>query len=184
MQEKQIIDDKLRCSKCKVYKPLSEFYNCKKYKTGKSSSCKYCQSITNKKSIIKRWGTINNYYTEYRNKIIGGNPSIIYSKKKFNAIADNIEFKITRNDFVDWYNSKELKCTYCGIKIEDIEKNRHLMPNINIVRLTIDRIDNSKGYEKDNICLSCARCNLIKSNFFTEEEMKEIGEKYVKIKWK
>jgi len=52
------------------------------------------------------------------------------------------------------------------------------------IRLTIDRIDNNFGYKINNIVLACGRCNLIKSNFFSSKEMKEIGQKYVKTKWK
>lgn len=32
------------CSKCKVEKPLSEFYSDKRLKSGKASSCKSCQN--------------------------------------------------------------------------------------------------------------------------------------------
>jgi len=55
---------------------------------------------------------------------------------------------------------------------------------MNIHRLTIDRIDNKKGYIKGNICLACARCNLIKSNILSFNETREICQRYVKPKWK
>ena len=42
-------------------------------------------------------------------------------------------------------------------------------------RLEIDRKDNNKGYEKGNLALCCCRCNTIKSDFFTEEEMFKVG---------
>ena len=51
------------------------------------------------------------------------------------------------------------------------------------VRLTIDCKDNSLGYIKDNLILACDRCNFIKSNIFTYEEMLFIGETFVKPKW-
>ena len=38
-----------------------------------------------------------------------------------------------------------------------------------------DRIDNSKGYERGNLALACLRCNAIKNNYFTKEEMLIIG---------
>jgi hypothetical protein len=42
-------------------------------------------------------------------------------------------------------------------------------------RLTVDRLDNNKGYENGNLALSCMRCNGVKSDYFTEEEMLKIG---------
>ena len=57
------------------------------------------------------------------------------------------------------------------------------MPNINIHRLTIDRIVNDLGYVKGNICLACARCNLIKSNVLSFNETRKICQKYIKPKW-
>ena len=35
--------------------------------------------------------------------------------------------------------------------------------------------DNSIGYNISNIVLSCRRCNSVKSDYFTEEEMIRIG---------
>jgi hypothetical protein len=171
-----------RCSKCKEELEVKNFYIDKR--RGYTSQCKKCCKNTTDKSIIKKWGTMNNYYANYRNKIIGGNPSIIYSKKMFNAKSHNIPFKITREYFIEWYNNEKKECVYCGIKMKDIEKNKDMMPNINIFRLTLDRINPNLGYEEGNICLCCARCNLIKNDFFSDKEMKEIGRKYVKPKWK
>lgn len=58
-----------------------------------------------------------------------------------------------------------------------------MMPSANKAIITLDRKDNEKGYVKDNIVLCCSRCNLIKSNFFNEEEMLLIGKEYVSKKW-
>ena len=88
------------------------------------------------------------------------------------------------DEFVDWYEKQELKCAYCDIPQDKITEYQWLMPNINIHRLTIDRIDNNKGYVKGNICLACARCNLTKSNVLSFKEAREIGQRYVKPKWK
>lgn len=42
-------------------------------------------------------------------------------------------------------------------------------------RLTIDRKNNNGNYCIDNIVLACYRCNTIKGDFFTEQEMLKIG---------
>lgn len=49
-------------------------------------------------------------------------------------------------------------CHYCGIKVENGP--------------ALDRIDSSRGYEKDNVVLSCKRCNCAK-NDMTVSEFKE-----------
>jgi len=172
-----------KCSKCNEEKYYSEFYDAKRYKDKKYPSCKRCCAETTKKSIIKKWGTLSNYYSEYRNRVTGGNPRIIYSKKKCNAKTHGIPFEFTVEEFELWYSLQELKCSFCDIPQEKITENQWLMPNINIHRLTIDRIDPKKGYVKDNICLCCSRCNLIKSNVLSYDEAREICQKYIKPKW-
>lgn len=53
-----------------------------------------------------------------------------------------------------------LPCYYCG----------------ETERIGLDRIDNSKGHMKNNVVPCCPECNKARSNFFTQEEMKnEIG---------
>lgn len=49
--------------------------------------------------------------------------------------------------------------------------------------MTVDRMDNKVGYTVENSVPCCFICNRIKSNFFSAEEMKEIGEKFVKPKF-
>lgn len=52
-------------------------------------------------------------------------------------------------------------CIYCG------ETDWH--------KLGCDRIDNTKPHTKDNVVCCCKRCNTLRSNKFTVDEMKEIG---------
>ena len=53
------------------------------------------------------------------------------------------------------------ECIYCG------ESDWH--------KLGCDRKDNSKPHTKDNVVCCCTRCNKLRSNKFTVDEMKEIG---------
>lgn len=48
-------------------------------------------------------------------------------------------------------------------------------------KLGCDRIDNLKGHTKDNVVPCCTRCNRLRSNKFTVDEMKEIGAVIKKI---
>lgn len=172
-----------QCSKCKSKKPFTEFFKAKRYKDGCYPSCKKCCRITTNKSILKKWGTLKEYYAEYRNRIVGGNPRTIYSKKKNSARNHGITFAITIDEFVAWYADQDLKCSYCDIPQELITQKQWMMPNCNIHRLTIDRMKNENGYVMGNICLCCSRCNLIKSNIFSFEEARKIGQEFIKPKW-
>ena len=69
-----------------------------------------------------------------------------YNSIKGNAIGRNLDFTFTREE-VDEYLKKP--CFYCG------------SPYAN----GIDRIDSSKGYNKDNCVPCCAVCNKMKNKF-------------------
>ena len=86
--------------------------------------------------------------------------------------------KITKDDFIKWYTFQEKKCVYCGIEEARIEKDFMCWSG---TRLQIDRKDNKKGYEKNNIVLACPVCNFIKGNYFTFKEMLEIGKVVRKV---
>ncbi|MBA7579561.1 hypothetical protein ES708_21432 [subsurface metagenome] len=69
------------------------------------------------------------------------------------------------------------KCHYCGIEEKDFlniwepfygGKRGHI--------LEVDRKDNSLGYDIENCVLACAVCNNAKSDKFTYEEFKGVGD--------
>ncbi len=142
--------------------------------------------LINREKILKREKEYRQTHREYRRQYhkehSPKNPSVIYNILKNNSIRENRECKISKEKFIDWWSNKEQKCYYCGITLEELSKIKDTTNN-GVRRLTVDRMDNNKGYTLDNITLACKRCNTIKSNFFTSEEMKEIGEKYVRPKW-
>ncbi len=91
---------------------------------------------------------------------------------------------INKKLFVDWYTKQEKKCVYCDITEKDwvdFYGSDHIK---SAKRLTIDRIDNNIGYILENIALSCYRCNFVKNEIFTPEEMLKIAQEYIKPKWK
>ena len=89
-----------------------------------------------------------------------------------------IKIYFNKSTFLKWYEKQPKECAYCGIKESQLKNNPKISNSI--YRLTLDRIINKKGYRINNLVLCCSRCNLIKSNFFTYEEMLEIGRKFVK----
>lgn len=77
-------------------------------------------------------------------------PSSLYNKYKYDAKRRNIPFLISLDEFISYPN----KCFYCK---EILNK------------ISLDRIDNSLGYEKDNIVSCCKKCNFLKGSLNTKE---------------
>lgn len=76
------------------------------------------------------------------------------------------------------YDRDGTKCHYCGIEEKDFISiwgefygGRRRGPT-----LEVDRIDNRRGYDMGNCVLACAVCNNAKSDKFTYEEFKRLGE--------
>ena len=151
------------CTKCGEVKPLSEFYRHRLSKDGHSYWCKECHKSK---------------YREYLKTPSGAYTNIKARVKHFK----NKTFNISRTDFVEWYNAQPKICVYCDIKEEDLSRlDDSIIKHAN--RLTVDCVENELGYVKDNLALACMRCNYLKNDFLSFEEMREIGQKYVKPKW-
>lgn len=87
----------------------------------------------------------------------------------------------SQDDFLRWYLTSERVCVYCGIPEETWKK--FYMGVHNKPGLTIDRKDSSLGYVPNNMALCCAHCNAVKSNVLNYEEMKTVGDMFIKPKW-
>lgn len=173
------------CTKCHEIKTIDNF---SKRLTGYSPSCKECYKKYWSASREKRLAQKIKYYhfgngkksqQEYarKNRIkISARPYTIYSAIQWRCIKSGKSI-CSREDFYKWYLEQIKSCFYCNANIEIIEQFGERSK-----RLTIDRMDNNKGYDLDNICLACEVCNHIKSDVFTVEEMKEIG-KFVMNRW-
>ena len=74
-------------------------------------------------------------------------------------------------------------CHYCGIEENDFLKiwGEFYGGKKRGGILEVDRKDNARGYEIDNCVLACAVCNNAKSDKFTYEEFKMVGNTIGKI---
>jgi len=148
---------------------------CKDEFDKKHGNQKYCSEECSKKRRLinkKIWHRnhrreIKRYKKFYYQSVPGIWATLVDSAKQ-----RNIKFSITKEDFINWYNNQEKRCYYCKRILESIKQDSLGHNN----RLTIDRKDNNRGYELDNIVLACFRCNSTKSNYFTEQEMLTIGQ--------
>lgn len=120
-----------------------------KYSSGNMPVCKDCQ--------------------KYRNIKINAN----VKRKKIK----NPELLISEQEFIDWIRNKEKKCYYCNVTEDKLKKLKiKSQIGLNIESLGIDRMDSNGDYTISNIVLCCFVCNKVKSNFFSQDEMKHIGE--------
>jgi len=103
-------------------------------------------------------------------------------KKYLSTIKRAKERGLEFNLSLDYF--KQLKsddCCYCGTPNMFLAHYCEVM-GLKTPWMSIDRKDNSKGYIVGNVVSACFVCNRIKSNFFSFEEMLEIGRLHVKPK--
>jgi hypothetical protein len=70
-----------------------------------------------------------------------------------------------KTDFLDWFMNSPNECFYCNGAMKNKGLGR---------RLSIDRMDNTKGYTFDNMVKACGYCNSKKGSLYTAEQMKTI----------
>lgn len=80
---------------------------------------------------------------------------LIFSSAKTRAKMKNMEFSISKEDIIKMANDQNFKCFYSNDDMSCDTKNPKMM--------SIDRLDSSKGYILDNICLTTWEINKMKS---------------------
>jgi 5-methylcytosine-specific restriction endonuclease McrA len=190
------------CPKCKEFKEINEFHKNKSMDDGLSVYCKSCSSKydkerypkekeNRKKNAIKWYKNNTKLALEKSYKWRKENPEKYKEAIKRYALTPKRVFsqlksrgtKIDQKDFLEWYNKQEKKCTYCEIPEILIKDNKKFLMAATLGRLTIDRKNPLLDYDLENIVFCCMRCNHIKSDFFSFEEMKVLAKKFIKPKW-
>lgn len=105
---------------------------------------------------------------EIKKKISGYKNQDIKKKLYDDSLFINYE------EIIELLVKSKLICHYCGLKIFVLYKNQK-EPK----QWTLDRIDNEKGHNKDNLVISCLDCNirrgrLNKDKFLFTKRMKII----------
>lgn len=137
------------CSKCDKKLNVSMFYSDKCQSDGLQSLC-----ITHQKIKINK--SNSNYLCAITK---------IFNDAKQNAKKRGINFQITKEDIEELFKKQNGKCAITEVQLtysymtERQEGDSHI---INKTNMSIDRINNSKGYTKNNIHLICAVVNRIK----------------------
>lgn len=136
-----------RCSRCKQQFPLDNFYNTKKNRDGKYSQCKQCSY-----QAVKKWR--KTHHAQYNLVPYRRFHNLRHHAKRHNK---DIIWEVTLTQF------RELTakpCIYCGGFLQTTPS-----PGL-------DRKDPNLGYLTDNVVQCCRRCNVVKNNVLTYEEMR------------
>lgn len=163
-----------KCCKCKLEKPLHEFNKNKTKYLGLSNECKDCNKSRNNE--YRKSGKYKNSKSHIRRKehsreyYIANREYEMWRHAKKRAKQNNLEFSIEITDIII--------PTICPVFGTPIILDKGRCDN----SPSLDRIDNTKGYTKDNICIISWRANNIKHVGTSEEHRKiaEYIEKFVK----
>jgi len=96
---------------------------------------------------------------------------------RHNSGKRNLEFSLTYEEFVNF--TKTDTCHYCEGQVVWV---KHGHDGNTFGPYNLDRKDNTRGYVTGNLVVCCHRCNRVKSNYFSYEEMLELGKTIRKMR--
>lgn len=131
------------CGKCRETLPLASFTKHSKNKDGLQGSCRECN-----KKASKEWNANNK-------------DSLILKRLKERAIQKELDFGLTLDDI-----NVPSNCPVFGFALQRNQK----IPLFNSP--SVDRIDPTKGYTKDNIQVISQLANAMKQNATPEQLIK------------
>jgi len=85
----------------------------------------------------------------------------LYSQYKNGAKKRGYTFDLTKEYFSEIIKNN---CFYCGVEPYQKNKTYNKKDNGFLIYNGVDRVENSKGYECDNVVACCGVCNLMKRN--------------------
>jgi len=115
------------------------------------NNSKSCGCLKSKKSVE------NSAKSRHKLAKQDGGYRSIFSSYRQNAKARKLSFNV---DFDYALNIIKSNCHYCGIE----PSNTYMKSYYNVKYNGIDRVDNTKGYENNNIVACCKMCNIAKNN--------------------
>lgn len=152
------IEGLLICTRCKNFKVEDEFYNTPNniHRKGKSTECVVCEKLRKYKSRRTTNPKID-LELHLKSLLNGCKARIKGLTKKGNY--KNKELNISIEDIKNIFYAQKGKC-----KISGIEMTYFIGHGKQKYNISIDRIDCSLGYLKDNIQLVCSHINIMRGN--------------------
>lgn len=144
--------------------------------TIRTSNCLYCNKEFQHKASHTKYCSKNCCqmirYNKYKDCLIKRRSSIkqtlkyVYCNAKSRAKKKNKHFDITLDFLYSLLEKQEYKCLMTGIPLEASRGGKE--PYV----VSIDRIDSSKGYTKDNIALVSTIYNICKNKYTIDNVVK------------
>lgn len=154
-----------KCRVCLLELPVGDFSKNKANKDTLQNFCKECDRKRQQQRRVEKNSSIKEYAKEYRQKHftnIEYRLQALLNSSRARAKAKNREHTLTRQDLLDLYPT-DGRCPIFGIKLEWNTKGfRENSPSI-------DRIDSTKGYTRDNVQIISWKANRIKGYASVEE---------------
>lgn len=108
-------------------------------------------------------------YYEQRNKVRSSTPynylKIVIQQLKSKRVKEGVEWDLSWEELCEVWDDQEAVCALSGVLMTHKKGDGHQELNA-----TIDRVDGSGPYTKDNVQLVCHRANLIKHTM-TEDDL-------------
>lgn len=137
------------CFRCKEEKPFELFFKHHQTADGHHSWCKKCCTEGNNRSRAKL------------NSTIEGRSTVFLRNAKKSAQKRGQEFSLCTDDIVEFWEKQLGICAYSGREMT-LEAGK-----LNTV--SIERIESSIGYTKENTILVCQAINRMKSDFVFDD---------------
>ena len=154
------------CNICKRFLALDNFGVANSKKDGLKANCKQCNAESAVEYHQNNKEERNEYSKNHREKNMF---KIRMRDARQRAKKKNISIDINDSYLEELFDLQKGLCYYSGIpmnieRVENLENGEK--DNYSI---SVDRIDSSKGYTKDNIVLSCWIVNRMKGDLSVEE---------------
>ena len=133
------------CNVCKVEKPLSCFGKDSTRVDGLKYKCKQCRKKLAKNSKANKYWKVNNW-----SKVLE-----VQCQKRAKEKGQVSE--ITEEFIKELYKKQNGKCFWFGVDLVPSSKKKYPF------QPSIDRIDNKKGYLKNNVVLCCFSANFARN---------------------
>lgn len=131
------------CRKCDSIKPLTDFHKTAKNKDGHYCYCKVCSIRCANNRGLKKRDTLDGYI------------KYLTSSNKSSSKKRKIEYSLKPDTIKDLYTKQEGNC---AVTQEPMTFGR----KPSLTNISIDRIDNTKGYVINNVQLVCHIINTMK----------------------
>lgn len=132
------------CAKCSVKTSIENFFKHRQTQDGYHSWCKSCCKKGSEKSKAKKYSTFEGRVTTFLRTC------------KNSAEKRQHSFELTKEMLLEMWELQHGICAYTGIQMTTQPSSAY--------SVSVERIDSSKGYTKDNTVLVCNAINKMKTN--------------------